>query len=183
MDHQEKTNLCPKDIPWNVPFPSIKKPHVIGYFSVDRNRQYLSDYSQCKFLKLFDLKSHPKYDLNKGYEIAVHKKPELDEKIDHLLTFILANLSKFKIKTDEKFLKPDIVCFRGLLKLIMCSPFEFRSSWTILATKYKGTIYLCRKPSEEDLARELNASAEAKRFCSYGFKFEQYLLTGKNFLK
>lgn len=160
-------------------FPNIDKPYIVGHFSVDKNRQYKSDASNCKYLQMPQQKPL-NLDLNDGYEIAV-SKPEIDEKINHLLTFIQSNLPKLRNvdpnSCDTKALKPDIVCFRGLLRLIMCTPYESQEGWSILATKFRGTIYLCARETIDAKEKRLRMTEQSKRFCSYGFKFEQYILT------
>lgn len=115
----------------------------------------------------------------------VIRKPESasDEKLNHLLEFIVRNKQKLrKVQSEESdkngALAADIVCFRGLLRLIMCSPYERRDAWIILATKYKGTIYLCALDTEKQVKERINMKDATKRIFSYGFKFEQFLLSG-----
>lgn len=75
-------------------------------------------------------------------------------------------------------LNTDFVCFRGLLTQIMCS-LHLREDWTICATKWKDTIYLCAADNKQtyNIPKE-----EQNKFCSWGYKFEQYMLTS-NILK
>ncbi|KAM8711913.1 hypothetical protein ACLKA7_012426 [Drosophila subpalustris] len=37
----------------------------------------------------------------------------------------------------------DIVCSRTVLELLMCAPYDERNNWTIAASKYRNTIYMC----------------------------------------
>lgn len=160
-------------------FPNMDKPCIVGHFSVDKNRQYQPDASNCKYLQIPQQRPL-NLDLNRGYELLV-PKPEIDEKIDHLLTFIQSNMQKLRNvdpnSCDTKRLHPDIVCFRGLLRLLMCTPYETQDGWSILATKYRGTVYLCGRETNDAKQKRLQMTEQSKRFCSYGFKFEQYILT------
>lgn len=161
-------------------FPNFQKPQVTGYFSIDKYRQYHSSLENLQYYNDHFLKKERlNLDLNVQYERYVQKPPEASkEKINHLLQFVQTNFEELQTKDsqDEKVIDIDFICFRGLLRLLMCAPYEQRDSWIILATKYKGTIYLCEEKTEEQLAKQQNISDRSKLFCSYGFKFEQYLL-------
>lgn len=163
-------------------FPNFAKPYMVGHFSIDKDRKYISDSSNCKYLHLPQKNKPVQLDLNKGYENVIHKLEERDEKIDHLLTFIINNIHLLKNNNEctnnAQFLKTNVVCFRGLLRLLMCTPYEFINGWIILATKFRGTIYLCAQETDEAISKRLNTSDQVKKICSYGFKFEQYVLTG-----
>ena len=41
------------------------------------------------------------------------------------------------------------VCFRGLLTQLMCTPYENREGWRVLAVRHRGTIYLHKDETEE----------------------------------
>ena len=45
------------------------------------------------------------------------------------------------------------VCFRGLLTQLMCTPYENREGWRVLAVRHRGTIYL-HKDETEDAKRQ-----------------------------
>lgn len=57
----------------------------------------------------------------------------------------------------------------------MCTPYDNRDSWTIMATRYKGTIFLCNVETQDKKAERMNQSAEQQKFARYGFKFERYI--------
>lgn len=158
----------------------ITKPCIIGYFSVDQNRHFHpNDQSSCRYLKLPASDKPVHFDLNEGYEL-VKRKPESanNEKLDHILKFILLNLKTLTRRT-EKFLDFDVICFRGKLRMLMCTPYEFRDGWTLVATKWKGNIYLCGYETDREKAERQNQSEKSKRLCSYGFKFEQFVMSGE----
>lgn len=180
----KNTYLYPRDTEIPSAFPKISEPKIIGSFSLNDKRCYLSDARNCKFLRKLSPNQRVEFDLNNGYENVVHKPESCqNEKIDHLLQFILRNLNTIRQintnkSTNDSFLPVDVVCFRGLLRLIMCTPYENREAWCILATKFKGTIYLCALETDKKRNDRLNESEMSKRILSYGFKFEQYMLAG-----
>lgn len=182
---QKDTYLTPRDTKTPKKFPDISKPEIVGYFSVNKERCYIPDARNCKYIKRTVFDRQQKLDLNDGYEKVVHKPDNcVEEKINHLLRFIVRNLDKFQAKSSDEFneevLSINVVCFRGLLRLLMCTPYEYRDNWSILATKYKGTIYLCALETDERKSQRQNESSEMKRILSYGFKFEQYMMSGNH---
>jgi RAT1-interacting protein len=61
--------------------------------------------------------------------------------------------------------------------MIMSTPYEFREPWIILATRYKGTIYLCNEETAKEKGRRMNRTDRDKKFLRYGFKFERYIFS------
>lgn len=61
----------------------------------------------------------------------------------------------------------------------MCTLY-LREEWSVAAIKYKGTIYLCAVNKKETI---YCSEQEQQKFCSWGYKFEQYMLTGKLLLR
>lgn len=72
----------------------------------------------------------------------------------------------------------DFICRRGALKTLLCTPYEKYENWIIFASKYRGTIYLCEFYTPEKEQRHVNASTQERRFSSWGYKFEQYMVAG-----
>lgn len=179
----QDTFLYPKNIREPRNFPSFTAPKIIGSFSLNENRVYIPDKRNCKYLRKINLECPPHFDLNEGYERAIHKSNKCEnEKLDHILQFIIKNLPKLKASNgidEKKKLNVDLVCYRGLLRMIMCTPYENREPWIILASKFMGTIYLCALETEDKKLARLNETNTTKKILSYGFKFEQYMLTGK----
>lgn len=181
----QNTFLCPRKVHEPKNFPSFSPPTIIGSFSLDGNRVYIPDTRNCKYVRKNDLGNPLHLDLNKGYENVIRKSSQCEnENLDHLLRFIIENMpklvhSKDSTASQRKSLNVDFVCFRGLLRLVMCTPYENRDSWIILATKFNGTIYLCALETDEKKHERLNMTESTKKILSYGFKFEQYMLTGK----
>lgn len=148
------------------PFPKFEKPRLEGFFSVDEHRNYQDSLTNLKYLKI---PAKVKFDLNKGDDIYVVKPASADEeKLNHLLEFLIVN------KTEKPNI-PDFLCFRGLLTMLMLTPYE-QEPWIILATKFKGTIFLCNKRTERAKATRLKQTERDRKFMRYGFKFESFIL-------
>lgn len=166
----------------------ISKPHILGYFSLNQNREFIPDHSNCKYLKLPPSNQPIHFDLNEGYHTVQHK-PKLVEKenLNHILKFILLNLKKLIAAPNtspecaDRFLNFDIIAFRGKLRMLMCTPYSFRDGWSLIATKWKGNIYLCEFQTEQERMKNQSQTEESLKICSYGFKFEQFVMSGSNF--
>lgn len=185
FSHPKKTNLLPKQIDNNrTHFPSFTQPYVVGAFSVDGNRLYSQTKQNCKYVYKKVYSERRTYDLNTGIDSVIRKLESCkEEKLSHLLQFIMENLSQIRQPNNgsidrNKLLMADFVCFRGLLRQIMCTPYEYREPWIILAIKFKGTIYLCAEETRKQAQDRANQTDALKKILSYGFKFEQYILTG-----
>lgn len=180
---KQNTYLAPRNTEEPRHFPSISQPKIVGSFSLNSDRQYLPDKRNCKYVYK-NYRNHSPFDLNAGIEQVIRKPDScVNEKITHLLEFIVRNKEQLKGQKSRTSggnnLSADFVCFRGLLRLLMCTPYEFRDGWIVLATKYKGTIYLCAEETAKQKADRENVSEQMKRIFSYGFKFEQFIMTGK----
>lgn len=153
------------------PFPRFNRPEIEGYFSVDGDRKYLDSLCNLKYLKI---PPRINFNLNEGDSSYVEKPSSADqEQITHLLTFIMKNLNS--VMTTQK--KPDFVCFRGLLRMLMSTPYEENEPWIVLATKFKSTIYLCAQETEAKKCEKLRRTERDKKFLRYGFKFENHILS------
>jgi RAT1-interacting protein len=152
------------------PFPKFTKPTLVGAFSLDKDRNYIDSLANLKYLQI---PSNINFDLNKGDRDYVDKPASADnEKISHLLTFILHHK---EIMTRQS--APDFVAFRGLLRLLMSTPYEHREPWIVLATKYKNTIYLCAEETQLKKAEKARRTDRDIKFMRYGFKFESHILS------
>lgn len=151
------------------PFPKFERPNLEGCFSVDEQRKYQD--SMKITLKYLKIPTRVNFDLNKGDDIYVVKPPSADEeRLKHLLQFLMLN----KPTTNKV---PDFVCFRGLLTMLMNTPYEEREPWIVLATKYKGIIFLCKERTEREKATRLGHTERDRKFMRYGFKFESFILS------
>lgn len=73
----------------------------------------------------------------------------------------------------------DFVCYRGLLTMLMCTPYEKDEDWIICATKWKGTIFMCARETDRKRLYREQMTDKQKQFMSWGYKFEQYMSSGK----
>ncbi|KAG5671409.1 hypothetical protein PVAND_001607 [Polypedilum vanderplanki] len=154
------------------PFPSFTRPYICGVFSLDSQRDYHDGMSNLNYLKI---PQKVNFNLNLGDDKYMEKSVSADEeKLKHLLTFIMKNCDKVII---NKRVNADFVCFRGLLKTIMCTPYEWHESWIILASKFKETIYLFAVETEQKKNKRLAETKRDKMFQRYGHKFENYIFS------
>lgn len=156
-----------------VPFPQFQTK-IIGSFGIDGDNRYVQGASNCQYVYKNYLSSDSvDFNLNDGIDDII-LKPDIaqHEKIDYLLKYMLLN---------GNCPDTDFVCSRGLLRKLMCKPYEILESLVILATKFNGKIYLCTHESDEKVrerqSRTANESANLRRILSYGLKFEHYMLT------
>ncbi|XP_055923359.1 decapping nuclease DXO homolog [Eupeodes corollae] len=176
-----KTNLNGKPIrDERLQFPNIGKPQALGCFSLDTNREYQNTAENFQY---FRMPSRFPLNLNAGYGHAKSKPKDREDKerLYPVLHFILNhNLVKrnngatTNAKAVEGF---DFIAFRGLLRVIMGTPYEDREDWCIQATRFKGNIYLCEKETDQKRTQRYNMDEYQKRCCAYGLKFEQYCLS------
>lgn len=162
-----------------IPFPKIEKPYILGCFSINTNRDFEDTAENFRY---FRMPNKFPLDLNHGYGLAKSKQDVIqDERLDNLLQFIFVHQDQLLSKGDVLGARGvgdfDFICYRGLLRLIMCTPYEFREDWCVHATRYKGNIYMSQVETEQKQNDRQNATEEQKKFCSYGFKFEQYCMT------
>ncbi|XP_067007859.1 decapping and exoribonuclease protein [Anabrus simplex] len=180
--NEPRKNLRVHRSDYMAAFPSFQRPVVSGYFSLDSERKYCPDMTELKYIYMPSNLNDVKFDLNKGVESMVRSINEYpDEKLDNILKWILQNKNMF----SNEYTRPlaDFVCYRGLLTMIMCTPFEQREGWIILATKWKGMMYLCAKETEEARIQREQYTEKQKRFMAWGFKFEDYLTSEKPDIK
>ena len=118
--------------------------------------------------------------MREGVKSAITKDNVPEEALHKMLEWILMNKAAFAVNEQEPNLtnlSTDFVCFRGLLTTIMCTLFERREDWEFVALKHKGTIYLCKQETEQQRLFEQNKSERQRQMESWGYKFEQYILS------
>lgn len=142
-----------------------------GFFSVDGDRKYQDSICNLKYLKI---PSRVDFNLNLGDSSYVDKPESAqDEQLTHILTY----LEKHKAMMMSSQTTPHFVCFRGLLRMLMSTPYEEREAWIVLATKFKNTIYLCSQETQQKKSDKQRRTARDVKFMRYGFKFESFLLS------
>lgn len=156
--------------------PQLSKPYIVGYMSVDHAREYHSDLSQLKYLNYIP-GGRISLDLNHNIDKAVKRTTdENDEKINLLLKFLLdqnKRLSKDAPDVDWMF-----ITYRRTLISVMCSVITGAEPVRIIGTLFEGAIYLCSLETPQQVQRRMSRSTQDDKFCAWGYKFEQYLLSG-----
>ncbi|XP_038209379.1 decapping and exoribonuclease protein-like [Zerene cesonia] len=153
---------------YQKPFPKFGRPLIIGYIGLE-NLKYARSICDKKV----------EFDLNKRINEVKRKPPDLDVKLNDLLSFLLKNEIRLNFMKSNNFESALIFCYRGLMTCVACTPYENDEPWKIVALLYQGNIYLCARDTEEKKARKNNMSEKDKLFTSWGFKFEQYMLSDK----
>lgn len=78
-------------------FPLYKQPVEVGCFSLDSQRRFFNDDRQMRFYVEPD--KSPNFDLRDGYKDRYVKRDEnVKERLDHILKWIITNMSKLKSK-------------------------------------------------------------------------------------
>ncbi|XP_052737317.1 decapping nuclease DXO homolog [Bicyclus anynana] len=150
------------------PFPNFGKPKIIGYIGIE-NLKYACQIAGKRV----------NFDLNLHLDRVKRKPPDLDVKLTELLKFLIEHESRLKFPLENQLAAAKYFCYRGLLTCVACTPYENREPWKIVAILYKGNIYLCARDTEEKRKQKLNMSEKDKQFTSWGYKFEQYMLSDR----
>ncbi|XP_045508957.1 decapping and exoribonuclease protein-like isoform X2 [Colias croceus] len=109
---------------YRKPFPNFSRPKIIGYIGLE-NLKYARSLCEKKV----------ELDLNKCINEVKRKPPDLDVKLNDLLSFLLKNEIRFmKTNNLESAL---IFCYRGLMTCVACTPYENREPWKIVALLYQ----------------------------------------------
>merc|ERR1712130_744479 len=117
-------------------------PIEVGCYSVDGEREFRHDGSELAYLYLpKENKCGRFFDLSRGYEDKKNvKKPNrLFTGIYHLLTWARLNLDKV-FGPDSA--DPTFFGYRHIFTKIMCSPYDCKTAWNLLAIKLNDTIFL-----------------------------------------
>lgn len=155
--------------------PHLGTPSVIGNYSVDGNREFGYDRSMLQFLKnkyLPETKMNVHLDLNKGLEDAVEYKGNPQESFENFLQWVFNNQDDLMADDASPRLFADILCMRGTMKKIMKTPYNANEPWTLLVTKFKGTLYMINWKADDGTRDEYEVP---KNVGFWGHKFEQYM--------
>nr|XP_049697784.1 decapping and exoribonuclease protein [Helicoverpa armigera] len=151
---------------YTKPFPKFDRPKVIGYIGLE-NLKYAR--------RLCNERVH--YDLNLHLDRAIHHPPDRDVKLIDLHRFLLEHEHRLKFPLENSLDRSMFFCYRGLMTCVACTPYENREPWKIVAILHKGNIYLCARDTEDKISRKQNMTERDKQFTSWGYKFEQFLLS------
>lgn len=165
-------------------------PKTIGSFSLDTHRNYHNDFSELRYLVLPEESSESgtwdvKFDLRRGVSDVIEKDEDSirEKMLDDLLTWILQErkTENWSIINPQNPLRPleiEFVCFRGLLTMLLTSPYESKENWTIIATRFQNTVYLWQMKNPEKFGWNNEHNPRLHEMSIWGFKFEQYLCSG-----
>lgn len=148
--------------------PSYAVPKIVGYYSLDKKRNFHPDLSQLRYFVRAG--RNVNFNLNHGFEHFVDKAPnfERDEKVDHILKFIETHFERLASPDEEKVLPYDFICLRGVLKRLMMAQFV-NDDFSVCAISFKGSIYMWT--CEKDEARY----PDQKKFTHWGCQFKNYM--------
>ncbi|CAH2099860.1 unnamed protein product [Euphydryas editha] len=151
---------------YSKPFPKFSKPKIIGYIGIE-NIKYAQKIDEEKV----------NFDLNLNLDKAKRKPPDLDVKLTELLKFLLEHKVRLNFPLQNKLDDAKFFCYRGLMTCIACTPYENNDPWKIVAILYKGNVYLCARDTPEKVKRKMLMTERDIKFTSWGYKFEQYMLS------
>lgn len=152
-------------------------PYIVGYMSVDAQRDYYHDLSQLKYLTSIP-KGKISYDLNHNIEKAVKRTTDdNNEKISLMLKFLLDQRHHLEFLNNH----PEItfITYRRSLISVMCATYA-REPVSIVASLLNNCIYLCSIENSQ-VKKNIPQSDQNTKFCAWGYKFEQYMLSGNMF--
>lgn len=159
--------------------PPEFKTKIIGAFNVDNSDVHFTPKFRYVYKK-YSEEGPVDFNLNQGdNEIEdCWSNISQEKKIDYLLEYRMRSdfqtrFCKYCKPFCNKDCKPDFVCSRRTLCNIMCAPYENYYPLTILATKFKGTIYLCTQIPADIKSKNVN-----QKSLKFGLKFEQYITSG-----
>ncbi len=73
----------------------------------------------------------------------------------------------------------DFIAWRGHFTKFLCTPYERREGWAMAVTLFNGTWYISEVETEENRARRKNMNSRELEMTYWGYKFEQYVTSGK----
>ncbi|ESO08100.1 hypothetical protein HELRODRAFT_169832 [Helobdella robusta] len=163
--------------------PRFRYPTEVGFFSLDSESNFRDDNSSLTYLYGKRLKNKKlNLDLKVGYDTFVGKKENDIQGLGDIFKWISLH-PPFNTLTKKgeklKSLQTDFICWRGLLRKFLCTPYELNENWLIIVRKFKGTHYLVEIKTDEKKQEEREQTTRLKEMSYWGFKFEQYMTTEK----
>lgn len=166
---------------------TIRKPQKLGSYSSSKTAEgkvFSEGEGELRILKLPAQLKRVSYDLSDGYirirdgGSIICNQVEKEPGLGNILKWVLNHKDKFQLQSgmeSSSVLNTDFLTYRGIITKIMSSPYEKREGWCIVATKYKGTIYLFEYMTEKKRQEELNRDEKSNMFSFGGFRFEYYI--------
>ncbi|GAB0089587.1 hypothetical protein DMENIID0001_041570 [Sergentomyia squamirostris] len=188
------TNLCPLDQRsphWRTKLYSVQKPRVMGAYS-KKDNEFINSLNCLRYLRLPEANEIP-WNLNIGYEDYQKNFPVgiTRRDIDDILKFITMHPDKMKIYGDDRLEKsskvifPDFVCQAGLLTELLEIPYRNKNNESdnflvcnnVMATKYRGTIYLLMTLTCDCCNYGLTGKDENDKLFYYGQRYRHMMTT------
>lgn len=164
---------------FNDGFCELRTPVEVGYFSLDGERKFHDDSSQLRFYNPPSSRSDLAFNLREGYESYIEKNDDVQERLTHLLTWILKHSDVFQLKnqkeTSEFSFNIDFVSWRGHLTKFLITPYQLREPWKFGLTLFKGTIFISEIETEKAKYERVNRNTRQQEMCYWGYKFEDYV--------
>lgn len=128
----------------NIFFPKLSKPQLVGEYSLSSGLDYENSDARIRYMERISAITCP---------ISLRKTvdPHLEDDEEFCLRD-LQNMFLFLGSSTERLhmlLCHDIICSRGVLELLMCSPYDYTKNWTIAVSKFRNTMYMCEVQNEE----------------------------------
>ncbi|XP_075550444.1 decapping and exoribonuclease protein-like [Dermacentor variabilis] len=165
----------------------------VGHYSVRGEREEF-EYIDGAALKRYLLTPIPwesMLNLNIGYTEAVRVN-WITGKLaptESLLRWVLLNRDKVVARSsneeapssglERKSMSTDFICNRRCLKEIMCTPFEEKIAWRLVACRHQGIVYIHDHPTQAEVHKCLKERGNKKleRSKYWGVKFHRSMTT------
>lgn len=157
-----------------VKFPDYALPLEISHYSKDNDRNVIMDNRELKYLCLPQRGARIGFNILEGFDSFV--PPEDSVGIDSILKWALKVLDNQRTLQDV-FNGAEFVTYRGVYCKIGLCPYEKREPLVIVATRYKGMIFLSEFASPEKEAAKANEPLVQRQASYAGYKFEGFLTT------
>ncbi|XP_068214766.1 uncharacterized protein [Palaemon carinicauda] len=156
----------------------LHKPHVLGSYSVDSERDFGHDRSMLHFLDTQYIPENGKMqvqlDLKKGWDKFNRYTGNQEESFQCFLKWILNNQEC--VSESKERLTADFISARGNFTKLMRTPYNFVTAWTFYATEFKGSVYIINWPTEEELKEKQKPVVDD--ISKWGHVFEHYMKGG-----
>lgn len=157
---------------------NLSRPQPIGFYSINEAGEFQDDASNVSYLHLPPPSTLP-LNLNAGIEYVIRKETNPEYHSMYQFCQYIYNHQELLIKSSNGQLRlaDDFITFRGILRLIMCAPYERYKDFKLMATRLNGNIYIAKVETEADRIDREQMTQRQLDMCSWGFKFEQYCTT------
>ncbi|KAG6461019.1 hypothetical protein O3G_MSEX012373 [Manduca sexta] len=147
-------------------------PKIVGYMSVDKERESHSDLSQLKFVTTIP-QGRAHMDLNYNLDNSVKCPIDNNEKkIDLVLKYLIEHKDQYDELQKTEL---TIITHRHTLINIMCTAFKFSHPIRVMACFYKKCIYIWSMDTSQDFDHRIFRSDQTEKSRDWDYKFEQYM--------